>query len=480
MIPINGRPGVLRRAFGLSLLVALGCAPQRPPASERSDPGLVITHVTVIDPRDGTATPDRAVAIRGDRIIGVTRSADAAIPAGTRTIDAAGKFLIPGLWDMHIHTFFGTWVPGGEQVTLPLFVANGVTGVRDMGSELEPILRARAAIAQHRMLGPRMVIAGPMLDGPKTQFPASIAITTPDDGRRAVQMLVERGVDFIKIQSYVPRDAYFAIAEECRKRGVVFVGHVPDAVRGAEAANAGQKSFEHLIGVFEGSSTAEDALLVGPKGPGRFLDTYDAGKEAALTQILLARQTWQCPTLYWERGQWLVDAIDVSHDPDAPYAPVSWRDKSWPRFTASIMKDLDTDPLAVRQRFVTHELELVRRLHDAGVPFLAGTDTPAGVDVIPGASLHRELARFVDAGFTPLAALQTATINPARFLGRLADLGTVEPGKLADLVLLDRNPLVDIAGTRAIAAVVLAGRYLSRDELEGILRDVAAAARTIK
>jgi imidazolonepropionase-like amidohydrolase len=483
MIPadwIPARGAFLRRAFGLAFLAALGCgATPRAPASASGDPTLVVTHVTVIDPRDGSLQADRTVAIRHDRIAWVRSSAGgAAIPAGARTIDATGKFLIPGLWDMHVHTFFGTWVPGGKEVTLPLFVANGITGVRDMGSELEPILAARAAIARHELLGPRMVIAGPMLDGPKTQFPSSIAIATPDDGRRAVQMLAERGVDFIKIQSYVPREAYFAIADECKKRGLVFVGHVPDGVRGAEAANAGQKSFEHLIGIFEGSSTAEDALLAGPKGPGRFLETYDAGKEAALTKILLAQNTWQCPTLFWERGQWLVDAIDVSRDPDGPYAPLSWREKSWPRFTASIMKDLDTDPLAVRQRFVTHELELVRRLHDRGVPFLAGTDTPAGVDVIPGPSLHHELGRFVDAGLTPLAALQTATINPARFLGRLADLGTVEPGKLADLVLLDKNPLDDIANTRAIAAVVAAGRYLSRDELDGILRDVATAAAT--
>jgi imidazolonepropionase-like amidohydrolase len=128
----------------------------------------------------------------------------------------------------------------------------------------------------------------------------------------------------------------------------------------------------------------------------------------------------------------------------------------------------------------SHELELVHRLHGAGLPFLAGTDTPAGVDVIPGVSLHHELGRFVDAGFTPLEALQTATINPARFLGRLADLGTVERGKLADLVILDRDPLADIASTRAIAAVVAAGRYLSRDDLDGILRDVAAAAARMR
>jgi imidazolonepropionase-like amidohydrolase len=468
----------LRRVAAVSLvgLIAASCgAPQRPGEGDGSEPALAIAHVAVIDPRDGAIAGDRTVVIRGDRIVSVT--GDAA-PAGARTIDATGKFLIPGLWDMHVHTYFGTWVPGGDEVTLPLFIASGVTGVRDMGSDLEPILAARSAIAQRGKLGPRLVVAGPMLDGPKTQFPASIAIATPEDGRRAVQMLAGRGVDFIKLQSYVPRDAYFAIADECKKRKLPFVGHVPDAIRGAEAANAGQKSFEHLIGVFEGSSTAEEALLAGGKTPARFLDTFDPGKEAALTRVLAARQTWQCPTLYWERGQWLVDAIDVAHDPDGQYAPVSWREQSWPRFTQSIIKELDTDPLPVRERFVDHELQIVRRLFTRGVPFLAGTDTPAGVDVIPGVSLHRELARFVDAGLTPLQALQTATINPARFLGREADLGTVEPGKLADLVLLDRNPLLDISSTRAIAAVVAAGRYFARADLDGILRDVATAART--
>jgi imidazolonepropionase-like amidohydrolase len=541
----HGAPRVGTVSAGLvvlALIAGAGCgssqrtaAPEGGGATETGEPTLVITHVAVIDPRDGRVQTDRTVVIRGERIVGVretagdtasmsgaakattasrsgvpkttTASRSSAAPArdgeaakasevdkgaanasgGTRVVDGTGKFLIPGLWDMHVHTFFGTWVPGGEEVTLPLFVAFGVTGVRDMGSELEAIVRARAAIAERRLLGPRMVIAGPMLDGPKTQFPASMAIATAEDGRRAVEMLAAKGVDFIKIQSYVPREAYFAIAEECRRRGMTFVGHVPDGVRGAEAAKAGQKSFEHLIGVFEGSSTAEEALvgaggtepaaLGGAKGPARFLDTYDPAREAALGRVLIAQQTWQCPTLYWERGQWLVDAIDVSRDPDGQYAPASWREKTWPRFTASIRKELDTDPLAVRERFVTHELEIVRRLHDSGVPFLAGTDTPAGVAVIPGTSLHHELQRFVDAGLSPLAALQTATINPARFLGRLADLGTVETGKLADVVLLDANPLVDIGHTRRIAAVIVAGRYLGREELDGILRDVTAAAR---
>jgi imidazolonepropionase-like amidohydrolase len=457
------------------LAVAAGCA-SAPPVAQTEGATLVIAHAAVIDPRDGSVHRDQMIAIRGDRIVDVRTAGEAAPAPHAQVIDATGKFVIPGLWDMHVHTFFGDWVPGGEAVTLPLLVANGVTGARDMGSDLEPILRVRAAITEHRMLGPRLVIAGPMLDGPKTQFPASIAIATPDEGRRAVKMLAGRGVDFIKIQSNVPHDAYLAIADEARREHIVFVGHVPDAVRGVEAAEAGQKSFEHLIGVFEASSTAEDALLKGPKGPARFLDTYDAAREAAFIELLHARATWQCPTLFWERGQWLVDAIDISGDPDRIYAPATWRDKSWPKFTKSIIAELDTDPLDVRRRFVDHELAIVKRLHDRGVPLLAGTDTPAGVDVIPGASLHHELRRFVDAGLTPLAALQTATINPARFLGREAELGTVERGKLADLVVLDRDPLADIANTRAIAAVVAAGRYLSRAELDRILRDVATAA----
>ena len=326
------------------------------------------------------------------------------MPKGARVVDGKGKFLIPGLWDMHIHTFFGDWVPGGKEVTLPLFIANGITGVRDMGSDLEPILAARRDVASGALLGPRMVISGPMLDGPKSQFPAALAIATPEEGRRAVIMLKGRGVDFIKIQSYVPREAYFAIADECRKQNIDFEGHVPDAIRASEAADAGQKSFEHLIGVFEGSSTIEDDLMKGPKGPARFLDTYDAAHEAALIQLLAKKQVWQCPTLYWERGQWLVDAIDVTKDPDAKYAPASWREKSWPKFTAGIIKDMDTDPLPVREKFVAHELEIVKRLQKAGRA-LPRRDRharrrrrAAGVQPAPGAAALRRRGLHADGG----------------------------------------------------------------------------------
>jgi imidazolonepropionase-like amidohydrolase len=186
---------------------------------------------------------------------------------------------------------------------------------------------------------------------------------------------------------------------------------------------------------------------------------------------------WQCPTLFWERGQWLVDVIDYNRDPDIAYTPRTWIDKKFPSTRKSIVESMDTDPLAVRRRFVDHELEIVRKLHAGGVPFLAGTDTPAGVDVTPGISLHLELQRFVAAGFTPLEALQTATINPARFLGKLSDYGSVQAGRVADLVILRANPLEDIANTRAISAVVADGKYWSPTEIEALrerLKQIAA------
>ena len=198
---------------------------------------------------------------------------------------------------------------------------------------------------------------------------------------------------------------------------------------------------------------------------------------AALALPLMAKnQTWQVPTLVWERGQWLIDAIDKSHDPLIRYAPAAWKDRTWPMFTDSILKDMDTDPLPIRKKFVQVELDMTLAMFKADVPFMAGTDTAAGVHVFPGFSLHEELALFVQAGLTPMQALQTATLNPAKFLGREAELGTIEKNKSADLVLLDANPLSDIGNTRRIQGVVLAGRYFSRRDLDRMLNRAAAAA----
>jgi imidazolonepropionase-like amidohydrolase len=437
---------------------------------------LVFTHVNVIDATGAPLQPDMTVTVTDQHITAVEKSGDARLPAHARVVDARGKFLIPGLWDMHVHTVFGDWLPPNEKITLPLFVANGVTGVRDMGSDLNVVKRWRSEIAAGKLLGPRMYIAGPMLDGPTPRFPSSAPVANAADGRRVVDELKDQGVDFIKIQSLIPRDGYFAAAAEAKKLGITFVGHVPDAVRASEASNAGQKSIEHFTGVFEGCSTIEDQLLVGPKSLGRNVSTYDAQRAKALIALMAKNQTWQVPTLVWERGQWLVDDIDVSHDPLTKYALAAWKARTWPMFVKDIMKDMDTDPLPVRKRFVQMELDMTLAMFRAGVPFMAGTDTAAGVHIFPGFSLHDELALFVKAGLTPMQALQTATRNPAQFMGRLTDMGTVEKGKVADLVLLDANPLENIGNTKKIGAVVLAGRYFSRADLDDMLNQVAAAA----
>jgi imidazolonepropionase-like amidohydrolase len=441
-----------------------------------STPTLAITHVNVIDATGAPPQPDMTVIVTDGRIVEFGKSDAVHAPAGAKTVQATGKYLIPGLWDMHVHTVFGDWLPRNEKVVLPLFVANGVTGVRDMGGDLDVLKEWRAAIAAGRLLGPRMTIAGPMLDGPIPRFPSSAPVANAADGRKVVDDLKARGVDFIKIQSLIPRDGYFAAADEAKKLGIVFVGHVPDAVRASEASDAGQKSIEHFTGIFEGCSTIEDQLIKGPKGLGLNVKTYDPGRAKTLIALMAKNQTWQVPTLVWERGQWLIDDIDKSHDPLTKYAPAAWRERTWPMFVSDIMKTMDTDPLPVRKKFVQMELDMTLAMFRAGVPFMAGTDTAAGVHVFPGFSLHEELALFVRAGLTPLQALQTATLNPAKFMNRVADMGTVEQGKLADLVLLDANPLDDIDNTRKIRAVVLAGRYFDRAALDAMLRGVEAAA----
>jgi len=438
---------------------------------------LVLSNVTVVDVRTGELQPEQTVILKRNHIASVGPSKSAKYPRNAASVNCRGLFVIPGLWDMHVHLVFGDWFSDAQDISLPLFVANGVTGVRDMGSELDIVQGWRDEIEAGRILGPRIYTSGPMLDGPKPRFPSSVAIATPEDAHRAVADLRRRGADFIKLQSLIPREAVFAIAEEAKRQEMAFEGHVPDTVRASEMSEAGMKSFEHLIGIFEGSSPSEDEFLKGNKTERKLLATYDPARAASLAAMLAKNQTWQCPTLGWERGGNLIDVNDFSKDERVKYVPASWKNKTWKRFTDEITQGYGSDDLATRKKFIDKELEVVGTLHKAGVPFLAGTDTPAGVHIFPGYSLHEELQRFVVAGFTPLEALQTATINPARFFGMENQAGTVEKGKFADLVLLSANPLEDIANTQKIAAVILNGQYFRRADLDKMLGRVEAAAR---
>ncbi len=467
------RLGTFCGTFCLAAMTALG---QQAP--------IAITHVTVINPGTSSVEANRSVVITGDRITSVSDAAKLQPPKNARVIDATGQYLIPGLWDMHVHSAFGDWFPGGRDIILPLFIANGVTDVRDMGGEVPVLQGWRKEIASGRIIGPRMVISGPMLDGylpnGKLRFPSSIPVTTPAAAVAAVDSLKKQGVDFIKVQSEISRDAYVAAAAEAHKQGLPFVGHVPDKIRIREVVAAGQTSIEHLMGIFEGCSTAEDKFISGQGNLKLLLTTQDQKRCDSLIKLLAQSQTWQVPTLVWQRGGEFLDQLDWKHQPLDKYVPAYWRDVTWRRFNDEMMPDLLRDPLALRKEYFARNLQIVGAMHRAGVPFMAGTDTAPGVYVMPGFSLHDELANFVEAGFTPMEALQTATSNPAKFLGIEVSSGSVESGKIADLVLLAANPLTDIRNTRKITFVMAHGRLFDRAALDRILMQVETAARRQK
>jgi imidazolonepropionase-like amidohydrolase len=445
---------------------------------------IAITHVTVINPGKSSIQSDASVLIRGDTIAEVSDSAHFQMPKEARILDGRSQYLIPGLWDMHVHTAFGDWFPGGRDVILPLFIANGVTGVRDMGGDLPILLQWRKQISAGEILGPRMVVSGPMLDADlpngKLRFPSSIAVSNPAEAVAAVDSLKAQGADFIKVQSVISHDSYLAAAAEAHKQGLPIVGHVPDKVRIAETVAAGQKSIEHLMGIFEGCSSKESAFIAGKGNLEMLLSTQRKKKCNAAITLLARNQVWQVPTLAWQRGGTFLDQVDWQHQPLDKYVPAYWRDVTWQRFKEEMMPDLRKDTLALREEYFDDNLKMVGAMHRAGVPFLAGTDTAAGIYIMPGFSLHDELADFVEAGFTPMEALATATSNPAKFLGLENTFGSIGPGKIADLVLLTANPMDNIHNTRKIRAVIVKGRLFDRAELDGILAQVEKSARSMK
>jgi len=360
--------------------------------------------------------------------------------------------------------------------------------VRDMFAPLPPIKQWRAEIAAGTTIGPHIFAAGIIVDGPKPLCaPCSIAVGNPDEGRKAVLKVKEMGSDFIKVYSLLPRDAYFAIAAEAKRQNMVFAGHVPELVSAAEASDAGQKSIEHLTGILVACSAKEAELQRENEARLRTvgylrntmtveqdaaLDSFDKKKAAALFARFVRNGTWMCPTLSVLRAQAFIADPDLRNDPRLKYIP-NFLKKFWEDPYG--LNDRTAADNAQAQRVFQKQLELVGMMKRAGVEFIASTDTENPY-VFPGFSLHEELALLVQAGFTPMEALQAATRDPARYLGRLDSLGTIQKGKLADLVLLDANPLVDIRNTNRINSVVVGGKLISRGELDKMLSAAETAA----
>lgn len=403
---------------------------------------LVITRVTVIDVNGGGARPNMNVVIEGRVIVAVGEKIVS--PRGARVIDGGGKFLIPGLWDMHAHH------EGTGEASLALFVANGVTGTRDMGSALDFILALREKTASGRVLGPRIIAAGPILDDAPATWPFRLRVHTASEARDAVRMLKQRGVDFIKVHDHTSREAYFAIAEDATRLKLPFAGHVPAAITLGEAIEAGQKSVEHLANfrVFTECSGGRE---------------YRPSLCAPLFERLAQRRVWQTPTLAFMRS---VMTINTSPQEAAEHH-IEYASPNLKTLWADNQRASNVSPERIRAFLALADASrhVVHDMHQAGVGILAGCD-----GLVPGFCLHDELVLMVHAGLSPLAALQTATINPARYLGLEGSLGSVQRGMVADLVLLEADPLQDIANIRRISAVVLAGTLRTRPDLDVILK----------
>jgi imidazolonepropionase-like amidohydrolase len=426
------------------------------------------------------------IVMTGSQISALGETGHVRVPPEAQVVNATGKFVIPGLWDMHVHWYLKEY--------LPLFIANGVTGVRLMWGV--PRHHAwRTEIEQGTLLGPRLVIASPIVDGPQPIWPGSTTVANAAEAREAVRTAKQAGADFIKIYDRLPRDAFFAIADETTKQGLRFAGHVPQSVSVVEAAEAGQHSIEHLTGILLGSSTREaevrqayeDVRAHLPEGerlPSRartrpltrmLLETFSPEKARVVFAHFTRAHTWQTPTLTVLRsGAWLDDPM-FRHDPRLKYLPAAvtarWDPTADSRFQTHAPEDF-----ALARLVYQKQVDLVGMMHRAGVEVLAGTDV-LNPYCFPGFSLHDELGLLVEAGLTPLEALQTATLNPARFLGKDQEFGTVEEGKRADLVLLDANPLEAISNTQKIAAVVVNGRLLDRAVLDALLAQAEATAK---
>jgi hypothetical protein len=454
-------------------------------ASAGMEPGsLALTNATVVDIRTGRLLRAQTIVITGDRITALSRRGE--IPPHAKVINAAGRYVIPGFWDMHVHAL---WSTDQVQRMFDLFLANGITAIRDMGSPLpvDEALQWRNKVASGAVLGPRIFMAGKLVDGPIPVWPDSKAVGTEQQAREAVDDLHNHGVDFIKVYSRLPRAAYFGVAAEAKKDGLAYVGHVPIYVSAGEASAAGQRSIEHLSEVLFACSSVEvdlrKQLVATAIGAERervrkeqlkiIISTFSEQKALRLSRIFARNDTWQVPTLLVQYIYAFVNPYELHDSPGTRYVPASavtgWIDR-----LSTFRRMRDENDMEVQKRSYELEIKVVRMMHSAGVHFMAGTDAET---FYPGGfGLHAELALFVSAGFSPLEALQTATLNPALFLGRIADFGAVKVGKIADLVLLEANPLEDIRNAERVAGVVTDGRYLDREKIDRLLSEAAAVS----
>jgi Amidohydrolase family len=474
----------------LSILLLMSAYAQELGPSRRA---IVFTRATVIDVKNGQPRPDMTVVVVGDRIAALGKSGTVRLPTDVQVIDATGKYLIPGLWDMHLH-----WAPWET----PLLVANGVTGIREMGSDCHPAFSNRDCLEEVRVwqkrieageLGPRLLALSswPVMArsrwpaksprGLAEDLPAFYAASTAEQGRQLARYFAERKVDFIKVSGHLSRDGFLGLAAEARRLGLKIAGHEQLAVNAIEASGAGMNSIEHarvfLFNCFRGATEFARLNLNEPDTTWRrrMVDEFDPGICQQVFSSFVRNDTWYVPTHLTRRMEAFADDPTFRRDSRSKYIPKA-RGKAWNEDADGMVKeDPSPEGRKAMKDFYTKGLEITGMARKAGVKVMLGTDSVDSY-VFPGFAVHDELQELMKAGLSPAEALKAATWNGAEFLGRTSDSGSVETGKLADLILLDANPLSDIRNTEKIVAVVLNGRYIDRSALDELLKAAEEAA----
>ena len=474
----------------LPLILVLSCAPAAPTAGP-APTSVAIVGATVIDMTGASRRAGHTVVVRDGRIVAVGPDSGVEVPQDAVTLDARGKYVIPGLWDMHVHTSR----EGRARYFWPLFLAHGVTGVREMGSYLDTLLFWRAELRRNPAAGPRIVWSSPMLDGSPPAWKHGRGIRSPAEARAMVDSMQALGFDFLKVYARLPRDVYTAIAERAAERGIPFAGHVPGSVTPSDAAEAGQRSIEHLSGIYPSCVTGAQQLRDSMRQASRAgapadtvramerrlirlaLEGYDARVCEALFRRFVARGTWQVPTLVVVRGNAMIRDTTMRRDPRRAFVPPALAER-W-EHDAADAAGRAVARIEFDEELYRRESAMVAAMHRAGVRILVGTDASDEPYVYAGSSVHDEMVLLADAGIPASAVLTAATVGPAEYFGMRDSLGTIQTGKVADLVVLDGDPLADIRNVRRVHAVVSQGRLIgpaARDSLIALARAEAARA----
>ena len=449
--PTTTHPASILAAVALAATL-LSSSPSNQPVAQGAATAFIGVNVLPMDSENVLA--DQTVVVTNGTIASIAPAGKAQVPAGAVSVDGKGKYLMPGLGELHAHIPGGTAPDADVERTLLLYVANGVTTIRGMlGDPRHLVYRER--VAKGEVLGPRIYTAG----GPS--FSGDTA-KTPDMAVAMVVAQQKAGYDLLKIHPGVPRQAFDAMATKADELKIPFAGHVPQAVGLMRALEAKYRSIDHLDGYVE-------ALVPGASGSQTFgvnlVANADESRIPELVKATRAAGTWQVPTEIL-LVNWLND--------DDPQAMAKWPEMKYvdpgilTKWIAQKQGFVAKFPQADRQKLLALRRKLIKALHDGGVPFALGSDAPQTWNV-PGFSAHRELGAIVAAGLTPYEALKSGTANVGVYFGTQSSVGTVAAGKRADLILLEANPLTNIANSSRIAGVMVNGRWLSKADIDARL-----------